>query len=156
MDNLGDLLYIIVIAIAGIMGVFNSGKKKKRPEKVLRQPAAGENPEQVSGEKSFWEIFEELQQPEPASVPVPKPIPSRAGKKKENRATSTTQTVQEKKKQAALLSGDMSTFQFSTPQGSLLEEVPEDENYMFDDESFHNPDELRKAIIYTEILNRKY
>ena len=71
MDNAGDWLYIVFLAIAGISSLFSSKNKKKRPKQILGQP----DKEIVTSEKEvpakgFWEILEEMQKPEPVKQPA--------------------------------------------------------------------------------------
>ena len=37
-ENIGDWLYILFLAIAGISSMFSSKKKKKQPKQILGQP----------------------------------------------------------------------------------------------------------------------
>ena len=131
MDNAGDWLYIVFLIIAGISSLFGSKNKKKRPKQILGQP----DREIVTNEdnvpdKGFWEILEEMQNPKPVKQPVPTP------KRKK------------KQQQVAAPSPFLAGERLVVP--STEEEIP------LTDIEFDNAAELRKAVIYTEILNRKY
>ena len=141
MDNAGDWLYIVFLIIAGISSLFGSKNKKKRPKQILGQP----DREIVTNEdnvpdKGFWEILEEAttpQKPEAPTAPIHK-------KKKKTPASkpflSTEQEIQKSKVSS------------SQPMNFPAEE----EHSMLEDIEFNNAEELRKAVIYSEILNRKY
>ena len=130
MDNAGDWLYIVFLAIAGISSLFSSKNKKKRPKQILGQP----DKEIVTSEKEvpakgFWEILEEMQKPEPIKQPAAAPKPFLAGEKMADRQSSARNRL-------------------ATP--------PAEEESPLTEIEFDNAAELRKAVIYTEILNRKY
>ena len=141
MDNIGDWLYIVFLIIAGISGIISSAKKKKRSAE-MPQPSVNDTfpEEQPEEKKSFWDILQEMQQEdtEPEVIiqeekvlqkkyKTPPPIPF---------FTERENVVSSIKKEATI-------------------PLPiKEENIQ--DSSFQNMEELRKAIIYTEILNRKY
>lgn len=130
MDNAGDWLYIVFLAIAGISSLFSSKNKKKRPKQILGQP----DKEIVTSEKEvpakgFWEILEEMQKPEPVKQPAAAPKPFLAGEKMADRQSSAR---------------------------NRLAPPPAEEESPLTEIEFDNAAELRKAVIYTEILNRKY
>lgn len=141
MDNVGDWIYIVFLIVAAISGLFSSKNKKKRPTQVLGQPGHDTYPEEnTSSGKGFWEILEEAttpQKPEASTAPIHK-------KKKKTPASkpflSTEQEIQKLKVSS------------SQPMNFPIEE----EHSMLEDIEFNNAEELRKAVIYSEILNRKY
>ncbi|MFR8359673.1 MAG: hypothetical protein ACLVEJ_31190 [Parabacteroides sp.] len=141
MDNVGDWIYIVFLIVAAISGLFSSKTKKKRPTQVLGQPGHDTYPEEnTSSGKGFWEILEEAttpQKPEAPTAPIHK-------KKKKTPASkpflSTEQEIQKSKVSS------------SQPMNFPIEE----EHSMLEDIEFNNAEELRKAVIYSEILNRKY
>ena len=141
MDNVGDWIYIVFLIVAAISGLFSSKIKKKRPTQVLGQPGHDSYPEEnTSSGKGFWEILEEAttpQKPEAPTAPIHK-------KKKKTPASkpflSTEQEIQKSKVSS------------SQPMNFPAEE----EHSMLEDIEFNNAEELRKAVIYSEILNRKY
>lgn len=142
MDNAGDWLYIVFLIIAGISSLFSSKNKKKSPKQILGQP----NREIVANEKEvpdkgFWELLEEIQNPKPAKQPVA--TPKRKQKKKQ---------VAEP---APFLAAEK---EISRPSfdGNRLVAPPTEKDSPLTDIEFDNASELRKAVIYSEILNRKY
>lgn len=142
MDNAGDWLYIVVLIIAGISSLFGSKNKKKRPKQILGQP----DREIVTNEdnvpdKGFWEILEEMQNPKPVKQPVPTP----KRKKKQQQVAAPSPFL------AAEKTAGRQSF-----AGNRLVVPPAKEESPLTDIEFDNAAELRKAVIYTEILNRKY
>ena len=142
MDNAGDWLYIVFLIIAGISSLFGSKNKKKRPKQILGQP----DREIVTNEdnvpvKGFWEILEEMQNPKPVKQPVPTP----KRKKKQQQVAAPS----------PFLAAEKVTDKQS-PAGNRLVVPSTEEEIPLTDIEFDNAAELRKAVIYTEILNRKY
>ena len=138
MDNVGDWLYLLIIAIAGISSLF-SGKKKKQAQSQPQQ-----NQQEVGFPKSdddFWGTIEEIDSTAYEPSVVAKPSKKKA------------------KKKTPLLTAE------SLIPNSIRDRADDfhDDNYAVDAEglsaeSFHleNLEEVRKGIIYAEILNRKY
>lgn len=142
MDNAGDWLYIVFLIIAGISSLFGSKNKKKRPKQILGQP----DREIVTNEdnvpdKGFWEILEEMRNPKPVKQPVPTP----KRKKKQQQVAAPS----------PFLAAEKVTDKQS-PAGDRLVVPSTEEEIPLTDIEFDNAAELRKAVIYTEILNRKY
>lgn len=130
MDNAGDWLYIVFLAIAGISSLFSSKNKKKRPKQILGQPDKDiVTSEKEVPAKGFWEILEEMQKPEPVKQPAAAPKPFLAGEKMADRQSSARNRI-------------------AAP--------PAEEESPLTEIEFDNAAELRKAVIYAEILNRKY
>jgi hypothetical protein len=160
MDNLGDWLYIVIIIAVGISSLFSSAKKKKQAGQAPRQslPDTEHGESNTPKPKSFWELLEEMQGgvqvPEEAPLPTPQPIITEKKKK-----------TPEKKKQArtsvlpsAYYSEGTSAFK-ETPDGQSLQSInlsEEEKAFALPNDAFQAIDEWKKAIIYSEILNRKY
>lgn len=144
MDNLNDWLYIVLLAIAGVSSLLSSKKKKNRPTEVLGQPGAEiVTQENSAPQKGFWEILEEMQQKEPEVKP--QSVVSKK-KNKKQKATTTTPFLSAENE----LSGPSSQ---TIANMSILEE----EEYNNSPEiELSTVADLRKAVIYAEILNRKY
>lgn len=137
MDNIGDWLYIIFLIIAAISGMRSSNKNKKkrqgrkdarRPKSDTAQPA----PQNEATDET--ETAEDFPQAEPVHPPVnpliiPEPIAFQEEREKEEEpAKGTIMDVAE-----------------TSPKRQATTYNP-----------LSDPDELKKAIIYAEILNRKY
>ncbi|MDD4516718.1 hypothetical protein [Massilibacteroides sp.] len=149
MDNLGDWLYIVFLIIAAVSGLFNSKKKKKRvPAKPVQPQVNPNTSSNTEEEKGFWEILQEMQNgPKQPPKPTVKNVPAKK--------TATKKTAV----QQPFLSAESRIPSSVNRQNEsiLLEETDEtDHNISSDDFHLQDVDEVRKAIIYSEILNRKY
>lgn len=147
-ENISDWLYIIFMAIAGLFSLIGSKNKKKRSPEILGQPEAEiVIKKQEEPQKSFWEIVQEKQD-KPREVPQPASSPA---------SISTDKKKQKplKKTQPAPFLSIENAYHKPEPVNSLPDTILEEEN-IFTDIEFNNAAELRKAVIYTEILNRKY
>lgn len=144
MENSGDWLYIVFLAVAAVSSLFSSKKKKKRPTEILGQPDTEViTSDQSTPQKGFWELLEDA-------------------KKEFNRELKpqTTEKKKQNKKQKApapkpFLSAEAEIQQssiFAASSGPTIEE----EHSIMQDIEFKNTSDLRKAVIYAEILNRKY
>lgn len=143
MDNAGDWLYIVFLAIAGLSSLLGSKKKKKRPASASRQPDPELRQEKdEEPDKGFWEIFQEMQQPAPAPKKKQKPVV-----RQKQKTVSTAQP-------APFLSVENEIQKSAATPSSLLVSPEEETNVPAIE--LNDPADLRKAVIYAEILNRKY
>lgn len=134
MDNLGDWIYIVFLIVAAVSGLFSSKNKKKHPTQVLGQPEyEPAQEESVPSGKGFWEILEEATTP-----------PEKKKKKKE---------IQ---KPNPFLAAEQEIHQSKISSSSIMNFPIEEEHALLENIEFNNAEELRKAVIYSEILNRKY
>lgn len=141
MDNAGDWLYIVFLVIAGISGLFSSKNKKKRPKQVLGQPEREIiSQDEEAPQKGFWDILQEMQEPRPQQKTVIKPK-----KQKKQQAVQPTPFLTAENEIARQIADE-----------NRIGIPPMEEEAQQMDIEFNNAAELRKAIIYTEILNRKY
>ena len=133
-ENIGDWLYFIFLIIAGISSLFSSkNKKKKRPKQINNQSdnqeeVPHENEEVLQGD--LWEVLQKMQDPKTSPSPQPVIIPQKQSVKHTDKQSITKTNV--------------------SPQFTQREE-----NNSFDIE-LTQASELRKAVIYAEILNRKF
>jgi hypothetical protein len=128
MDNLNDWFYIILLALAAISGLLTSGKKKKQAETFPDESANSD------------------------SVPLPQADKAKVKKKK----IAQTQT-QSDYFSAAAREGRRATPAF-VPEAAYTEALdsPEDSCSPLSADALQDMDEIRKAVIYSEIFNRKY
>ena len=148
MDNLGDWLYIVFLIVAAVSGLFGSGKKKKRQTEVLGRPDSEIEPEpQKPPQKSFWEMLEEMQEEKPKakSMPAPQPTARPVIKSKEKQPQTRTPFLNTENQHPSTIK--------SSPE---LQLEPEDENSVMQGITFTDAEDLKKAVIYSEIFNRKY
>lgn len=145
MDNAGDWLYIVFLAIAVISSLFSSKKKKTGPTEVLGSPGdvVVPEPEAPKG-KGFWEILEEMQK----QAPQPEEPVKRERKKKRQIVAASASSP--------FLSTETSIPDSIAKQAPMKAFALQEETSILDDCDFHNPAELKKAIVYAEIFNRKY
>ena len=151
MDNVGDWLYIVFLIIAAISGLFSSKKKKNRPE-VLGQPDREIMPddERPTQEKGFWEILEEMREPEP-----PKPI-SKTPTRQEHVPQAPPTPPEVSSPPSPYLATEKDTLEQALTRPYKVVVPPMAEPAPTVEVTFNDPEELRKAVIYAEILNRKY
>ncbi|MDD3062326.1 MAG: hypothetical protein PHG27_06385 [Massilibacteroides sp.] len=150
MDNLSDWLYIVFLIVAVVGGLLNSGKKKRQatakpfhPQKQQEEPLKGEQ------EKSFWELLEEMQ-----NGPQPKPKPQPAKFQRTEMAPSRKPAPPQ----------PFLTAEREIPRVTARQEAPvllEEESdapagISTEDLNLRDWEEVRKAIVYSEILHKKY
>ncbi len=150
MDNIGDWLYIVIIAVAGLSSMLSAGKKKKQQQEAQNQkpPQDIVTPETAS-DRSFWDTLtqpEDEWQSKQESVIISKPIK----KKKQPKQQKVTSTPQ------PFLKGESEIERMIRQQEKLLVSPSKEEKPLVSVSDFQNPDSLKKAVIYSEILNRKY
>ncbi|GAB6395642.1 MAG: hypothetical protein MdMp024_1954 [Bacteroidales bacterium] len=132
MENLSDWLYIVLLAVAGISGVLTSGKKKKQVAETSRKPET-------------TVAIPDIPNPAPSYQPI---IMSSQKKTSKKKPFSSISFMEEGKR--SIVSPP-----FATQLGQTEDSVDESA-FRLSSEPFRNIDELKKAIIYSEILYRKY
>lgn len=150
MDNLGDWIYIVFLIIAGISGLLSSGKKKNQSKEILGRPGNDiPEPAETNPEKGFWEVLQEMQkeQPKPATT---RPKVTIRNKQKQN------SEVAQKVAPTPFLAEENKIPESVVTTSSSTHPLSEEENGIVSGQTFHDMEELRKAIICAEILNRKY
>ena len=152
MDNAGDWIYIVFLIIAGVSGLLSSGKEKKQSKNILGRPG-NDIPEdsEPSQEKGFWEILQEMQEekPQPAAPDQPQTVIKNRPNKQQQFSQPAKTAVH-----PPFLSGENIPESSKAAPISILQQ--EDENGIIPEQTFTDMAELRKAIICSEILNRKY
>ncbi len=143
MDNIGDWLYIALMAGAIVISLLNSRKKKKQETAPREMPYPEEEalPE-TDEKKGFWDVLREMQEQEEAK--------QRQARQQQEQAAKATHQV---KAGSPFLKGEKTFRQTTRPTPPVIEPTPEP---ILNPETFTDPEELRKAVIYAEILNRKY
>ncbi len=136
MDSIGDYIYLIIIVIAALSGFF----KKKKPQTVTETTQPFEEEEEI-------EEMEEMNKPF-----FPKEIFEEKNKNYEvnyqplSFDTATDFSKLKAQKQVTITS----KFNKNIPLLTAPEEESESEYH------FESMDDVKKAIIFTEIFNRKY
>ena len=147
MDNIGDWLYIVFLVIAGISGLFSSKEKKRRERgsaDTATQPIPGGQP--LPGD-SAGELgdkpFQEPSRPDPA----PRKRPSKPRVKS---------APPPPLRPAPFLATERTTHATPKPQPTVEPVLAEEAEDLPTAHPLKEIDELKKAVIYAEILNRKY
>lgn len=140
MDNVGDWLYIVFLIVAGVSGLFNA-KNKKKQAKPVQQPSKEMpgQPEETTPERSFWDIFEEEEEQPEKKPQEETPVTDKPTEPEQVPVAMPEQRIAEQ------------TSLRHRPAPSLQEEDNRPTGI-----DFNSAVELRKAVIYAEILNRKY
>ena len=126
MDGLDSWIYIIIMAIAAFSSLVSSINKKKR-EQQTQMPA----PTSSDG-----------------SYPVPPPIPKRKSKKPPTLVSEQTRN----QPFTSFIDPSMAKSSLDTEMALM----PEEETVLADELDLADANALRQAVIYAEILNRKY
>jgi hypothetical protein len=132
MDNLNEWFYIILSVVAVISGILSSVKKRKRSEEVQRQRDINDGVPEAEWETA-WET----------ATPVPQPVRHPIQK------TARTQLASD----FLFKEGERT---LSPAYSEIDKEKKNPESSVALEGDLQNVDELKKAIIYSEILNRKY
>ena len=134
MDSIGDWLYIVFLVIAGISSMFNAAKKKKEEQNAPQEaPIPQPRREQRQARRAKRST---------RSIPAQQPVPvytteqDPAAMPMPNPFLTAEQEIPEH------LAAETTTSIMEEPEISTLP-------------SFSDREELRKAILYAEILQRK-
>ncbi|MGM0620486.1 MAG: hypothetical protein ACQETJ_05540 [Bacteroidota bacterium] len=133
-----DLLIIILTLIFAAVGIFGQSKKRKAQQE--NQPVPQPQPEEHD---SFWDFLEE-EAPKPRQPKVETQTEQtyrQPQQKTEKEKPDQTQKVQSAQKDSSIYSTDL------TEKNTVLKQRKSKSKIRFS---------LRKAVIYSEILNRKY
>ena len=137
MEDLGDYIYLIFIAIAVVSSFF--GKKKKKDVQPTEHPAPATNWHEII--KQMAEGKEVVETPEPAPVKVVPVVAKPA-------TVSSTQEAMVSVKSAS--EGTRSI----THKAATIEDDDDSQSPILVE--LDDQDDAAKAIIYSEILTRKY
>ncbi len=157
----GDIVYLILMLGFIVFGIFNDSKKKKRKADTSTPPI---NP---GDDLDIRDVFREVFQNSDKSS-APPPAPKKTDRKASQKAATATIPT-EKSRPVFQSSMDLVTnFEGeSSLKGSMFaSELMDTRKEMKVSETFHpileqlrskdGQAEMRKAVIYSEILNRKY
>ncbi len=159
MDDIVNIIYFILIIGAGISGLFNKSKKKKtvvhKPQKV--------NPWKDIKEE-LEEIREEFEQKESTQQTITletEPVPSFDIPKGSSETISTDEPFSYDKKYNDVIFSKEKKYS-KNKKSYFSDEIKADDIFQSDKLStndviqFQDVEDVRKAIIYNEILNPKY
>ena len=151
MENIGDWLYVVFIVIAALSSLLSSRKKNKSSEEILTLPGKRpappphETPEHRHPQKK--ETYRPAQAP-PAAPSVEEYIHSME-------EHESTQTKKNRQTPAPFLTGETAASPVVPASGHFSGDNPEEPDSAPAVFSFDG-DEMRKAVIYSEILRRKF
>ena len=140
MDNIGDWLYLVFIIIAAISSIFSSGKKNKQSKEILGQPG------KVIVTPQEKRVKKKIEKTEMASKSL---------KETKKQPVQTQQKFSQPTITPTFLQGEYVTEHTpmkGTITASFIETEPDNKPAF----NFNDTDDLKKAVIYAEILNRKY
>ena len=134
MDSIGDWLYIVFLVIAGISSMFNAAKKKKEEQNAPQEaPIPQPRREQRQARRAKRSA---------RSIPEQQPIPVYTAEQVHTATLTTHPFLTAEPEIPAHLTAEATT---PVIEASETNSLP----------SFADQDELRKAILYAEILQRK-
>ena len=134
MDSIGDWLYIVFLVIAGISSMFNAAKKKKEEQNAPQEaPIPQPRREQRQARRAKRSA---------RSIPAQQPIPVYTTEQVHTATPTTHPFLTAEQEIPAHLTAEATT---PVIEASETNGLP----------SFADQDELRKAILYAEILQRK-
>ena len=149
-----DFLKFLLIAGVILVGIFkevsknNKSKKTQNKRPVTPTPSPVEVDTDATPIPEFWErgskVLDDFLQSLPVEQPAPKPAPKPTPKKKKEEISV-----------AASIANSSAQDKRNTKQGSHYDH-PETDNSNQEDFSIHSAEEARRAIIWGEILQRKY
>jgi hypothetical protein len=165
MENIGDWLYLVIIAVAVISGLFGSSKKKKRQQTTQQNEPKTlkdifrEFERQTSTDDTVYDDIPRREIPKP-EIPINE-IPKREMTKQEIPAYS---TVNQKSQQFTSYNSQQSKYQKkhqeASPSFQFYNQAPielEEEKPVFSSDDLpHDINEWRKAFIYNEIFYNKF
>lgn len=149
-----DFLKFLLIAGVILVGIFkevsknNKSKKTQNKRPVPPTPSPVEVDPDTTPIPEFWgrgsKVLDDFLQSLPVEQPAPKPAPKPTPKKKKEEISV-----------AASIANSSAQDKRNTKQGSHYDH-PETDNSNQEDFSIHSAEEARRAIIWGEILQRKY
>lgn len=150
--DIGNLVYIVFVAIIILVNLFT---KKKKPGQIGQPPPnnqeeENEGPVRRDARKTFEELLEEFTNPQPAAAPAPAPAPKPKPKPvaQPTYQAQPVRTSQPKpKKEHSVMKTEYARFdEFKKRQGK---------SGKYGD-AFRDLDSAKRAFIYSEIFKKKY
>ena len=149
-----DFLKFLLIAGVILVGIFKEVSKNNKSKKTQNKRPVPPTPPPVEVDPDatpipeFWgrgsKVLDDFLQSLPVEQPAPKPAPKPTPKKKKEEISV-----------AASIANSSAQDKRNTKQGSHYDH-PETDNSNQEDFSIHSAEEARRAIIWGEILQRKY
>jgi hypothetical protein len=145
MEDIGDYIYLIIVAVAGI-GSFLKNKNKKQQASSI--------PEQVDEEYEYEEIPEEVYTPVPDPTPVKRPevVFERSFTEMKKTPHDTIMSF-DNTSDVSKLKAKKEVSKTVTSKAKSTQEISTEPESVY---SISTVDEARAAFISSEIFNRKY
>lgn len=141
MESIGDYIYIIAIIATIISSFFKKSKKKKK--QTTHTPTSQPNP---------WEEIQRQWEEATQTAPAVQPIPAQQTETKSNKTTRSKHYTQPMSYETT---DDVSKLRVKKRPSNTLYTTEETPIEVIDI-ALDEPNEIRKAILYSEIINRKY
>ncbi|MCK9342467.1 MAG: hypothetical protein M0P33_00990 [Massilibacteroides sp.] len=170
MDNIDDWLYIVFLSIAGLIGLLGKGDKNKKKKGALnkRDSSTTNDPVDLPQQPSFLsDILKDIKnlqgdyhtEMEPQPKPKPEkrpskiePLSAKAYKPLQSLSTTVAQPVKTRISLANSWIKKETSFKPTTSKMKPNLTTNKEEN----EEDTFSLQDVRKAIIYSEIINAKY
>ncbi|MGL5771804.1 MAG: hypothetical protein ACRCX1_03335 [Bacteroidales bacterium] len=140
MDSLGDWLYIVLIVLGGIVSFLAENKKKKAAKTPI--PSAKPADEAHTTE---WDVFQEQSRPKRSYRKVDT----------SNTVTNSSTIFSSNQRDATLEEKAMKSEKDTLLRRDTTPDMTEADDECAERIELSNAEELRKAVIYSEILKRK-
>lgn len=140
MDSLGDWLYIVLIVLGGIVSFLAENKKKKAAKTPM--PSAKPADEAHTTE---WDVFQEQSRPKRSYRKVDT----------SNTVTNSSTIFSSNQRDATLEEKAMKSEKDTLLRRDTTPDMTEADDECAERIELSNAEELRKAVIYSEILKRK-
>ncbi|MGL4328529.1 MAG: hypothetical protein ACRDCS_07985 [Tannerellaceae bacterium] len=140
MDSLGDWLYIVLIVLGGIVSFLAENKKKKAAKSPI--PSAKPADEAHTTE---WDVFQEQSRPKRSYRKVDT----------SNTVTNSSTIFSSNQRDATLEEKAMKSEKDTLLRRDTTPDMTEADDECAERIELSNAEELRKAVIYSEILKRK-
>jgi hypothetical protein len=145
---------ILIYVIITIILIVSSVKKKKKPTNNSPQQQPTQPKQTESLEELFKRLGGEFFEEQPTNEPTPQPIDEviMEGNETNPYLEAEQKRLSEKTKRAEARTFRENKYNQSAYTQNIIEET---EGYVFNNEDFSTQN-MQKAIIYSEIINRKY
>ncbi len=144
MEDFSDIIYFIVLVVFSLIGLFNK-KKKEAAKKAQQQQARPVTPVQEE-ETDLWAEFEAFWGEEQGAKQEEKP---REPSILSYETATDYSDLKVKNRMKGTITRSESIFKKMAP-------IAEDKEQITYEVSLDDEEELRRAFVYSEILNRKY
>ena len=165
-DGIGNLLYIILLIVLGIVSAINQNNKKKQAQRKRSILNNDPQPEVQRPKTPFQSMLESIKEEFVEEEPYKETIEDEAvAENKEEVISVKNEYLKSKTESKEYKEREKIKLKIEKEKKEKLEEAyelmrkldaEEDETIIFKNNLLDTPQDLKKAIILSEILNRKY